>query len=71
MTLQPAAQVHHPVGHLVGRDRLELLGLGQQHDRDPGLLAQAGMGDADPGEFRRYGSARRLYTFDIDHAGEY
>jgi glutamate synthase domain-containing protein 3 len=35
------------------------------------LLAQAGMGDADPGEFRRYGSARRLYTFDVDNAGEY
>jgi glutamate synthase domain-containing protein 3 len=35
------------------------------------LLAQAGMGDADPGDFHRYGSARRLYTFDIDHAGEY
>jgi len=25
----------------------------------------------DPTEFRRYGSARRLYTFDIDNAGEY
>jgi glutamate synthase domain-containing protein 3 len=35
------------------------------------LLAQAGVTDADPREFRRYGSARRLYTFDVDHAGEY
>ena len=35
------------------------------------LLAQAGLADADPGEFRRYGSARRLYTFDVDNAGEY
>jgi methylamine---glutamate N-methyltransferase subunit B len=35
------------------------------------LLAQAGVTDADPAEFRRYGSARRLYTFDVDHAGEY
>ena len=34
------------------------------------LLAAAGV-DADPGEFRRYGSARRLYTFNVDHAGEY
>jgi glutamate synthase domain-containing protein 3 len=33
------------------------------------LLAQAGMGDVDPSEFRRYGSARRLYTFDVDNAG--
>jgi glutamate synthase domain-containing protein 3 len=33
------------------------------------------LGRADTGlgasEFRRYGSARRLYNFDIDHAGEY
>jgi glutamate synthase domain-containing protein 3 len=35
------------------------------------LLERAGAGDVDPGEFRRYGSARRLYTFDVDHAGEY
>jgi glutamate synthase domain-containing protein 3 len=27
--------------------------------------------DADPGEFCRYGSARRLYSFHVDNAGEY
>jgi glutamate synthase domain-containing protein 3 len=27
--------------------------------------------EIDPAEFRRYGSARRLYTFQIDNAGEY
>ena len=27
--------------------------------------------DADPAEFRRYGSARQLYTFKIDNAGAY
>ncbi len=27
--------------------------------------------DLDPAEFRRYGSARRLYSFQIDNAGEY
>ena len=27
--------------------------------------------DADPSEFRRYGSARTLYNFDIDNAGAY
>ena len=27
--------------------------------------------DADPSQFRRYGSARRLYHFDIDNAGAY
>ena len=35
-----------------------------------GLLAAAEI-DADPAEFRRYGSARRLYNFQIDHAGSY
>ena len=34
------------------------------------LLAAAGL-DADPRSFRRYGSARRLYHFHVDHAGEY
>ena len=36
-----------------------------------GLLERAGIDDADPGDFRRYGSARRLYNFDVDNAGEY
>jgi methylamine---glutamate N-methyltransferase subunit B len=35
------------------------------------LLARAGVTDVEPGEFRRYGSARRLYNFDIDNAGAY
>jgi glutamate synthase domain-containing protein 3 len=35
------------------------------------LLDAAGAGDVDPAEFRRYGSARRLYNFNVDHAGEY
>ncbi|HJS50004.1 MAG TPA: hypothetical protein VJ745_06745 [Gaiellaceae bacterium] len=34
------------------------------------LLDAAGI-DADPGEFRRYGSARQLYNFEIDNAGAY
>jgi methylamine---glutamate N-methyltransferase subunit B len=34
------------------------------------LLAQAGI-EADPGRFRRFGSARRLYHFHVDHAGDY
>ncbi|WP_077530963.1 hypothetical protein [Vreelandella utahensis] len=33
-----------------------------------GLLAHADM-DFDPGEFRRYGSARKLYNFHVDNAG--
>jgi glutamate synthase domain-containing protein 3 len=35
------------------------------------LLDQAGYADLDPSEFRRYGSARRLYNFEIDNAGAY
>lgn len=35
-----------------------------------GLLDRAGI-DADPASFRRYGSARKLYNFDVDHADQY
>jgi glutamate synthase domain-containing protein 3 len=35
------------------------------------LLERAGVSGCDAAEFRRYGSARRLYNFDVDHAGEY
>ena len=34
-------------------------------------LESAGFGDVDPATFRRYGSARRLYHFNVDNAGEY
>jgi methylamine---glutamate N-methyltransferase subunit B len=34
------------------------------------LLSRAGI-EAEPSEFRRYGSARRLYNFHIDNAGAY
>jgi glutamate synthase domain-containing protein 3 len=35
------------------------------------LLARAEVDDVDPADFRRYGSARQLYTFKIDNAGAY
>jgi glutamate synthase domain-containing protein 3 len=35
------------------------------------LLERAGLDDLDPGEFRRFGSARRLYNFKIDNVGAY
>jgi glutamate synthase domain-containing protein 3 len=35
------------------------------------LLGRAGLDDVDPLDFRRYGSARQLYNFTVDHAGEY
>jgi methylamine---glutamate N-methyltransferase subunit B len=34
------------------------------------LLERAGI-DARPEDFRRYGAARRLYHFNVDHSGEY
>ena len=35
------------------------------------LLARPGANVVDPREFRRYGSARKLYHFHIDNAGAY
>jgi glutamate synthase domain-containing protein 3 len=35
------------------------------------LLERAGFDDVDPGDFTRYGSARKLYNFTIDNAGAY
>jgi glutamate synthase domain-containing protein 3 len=35
------------------------------------LLQRAGIDDVDTSEFRRYGSARQLYTFKVDNAGAY
>jgi glutamate synthase domain-containing protein 3 len=35
------------------------------------LLARAGFADVDAASFRRYGSARQLYTFKVDNAAAY
>jgi glutamate synthase domain-containing protein 3 len=35
------------------------------------LLERAAIEDADPAEFRRYGSARQLYNFHVDNLGSY
>jgi hypothetical protein len=35
------------------------------------LLERAGIADIPPREFKRYGSARKLYNFHIDHADAY
>jgi glutamate synthase domain-containing protein 3 len=46
--------------------------LRDEHRRELGeLLLQAGLDSVDPAEFRRYGSARRLYNFHVDNAGAY
>ena len=46
--------------------------MGDEHIADvKELLEQAGMYDIDAFEFRRYGSARNLYNFNIDNAAAY
>jgi methylamine---glutamate N-methyltransferase subunit B len=40
-------------------------------DQVRSLLDAAGLDDVDPADFRRYGSARRLYNFHVDNLGSY
>jgi glutamate synthase domain-containing protein 3 len=42
-----------------------------EHLAELAELLERGEADAKASEFRRYGSARRLYNFHVDHAGEY
>ncbi len=43
-----------------------------KHKRElEGLLNESGVNGVDSAEFRRFGSARRLYNFDIDNADAY
>ncbi len=35
------------------------------------LLERAEVEDCDAADFKRYGSARKLYNFDVDNAGSY
>ena len=52
----------------LGADCVEK-GMRSEHvDEVRDLLVQAGIDDVDPGSFRRYGSARRLYNFHVDNA---
>ena len=45
----------------------------EEHEKAlAGVLKRAGLeGTIDPSEFRRFGSARNLYNFHVDHAGAY
>jgi methylamine---glutamate N-methyltransferase subunit B len=45
--------------------------LREEHRAQLGSLLEAAGVEADPAEFRRYGSARQLYNFHVDHAGSY
>jgi glutamate synthase domain-containing protein 3 len=60
------------------RGRVESLGadcvekeMGPEHLEGLAGLLEAAEMNADPADFRRYGSARKLYHFNVDHAGDY
>jgi methylamine---glutamate N-methyltransferase subunit B len=61
--------VRGSVGSL-GSDCIEK-DLAEHHAAELRSLLEAAAVDADPADFRRYGSARRLYNFHIDNAGAY
>ena len=42
-----------------------------EHVEELSALLERAEVDASPSEFRRYGSARKLYNFDVDNAGSY
>jgi methylamine---glutamate N-methyltransferase subunit B len=45
--------------------------LSDEHRAQLRSLLEASGVEADPDDFRRYGSARQLYNFHVDHAGSY
>ena len=55
----------------LGADCIEKELRDEHREELAGLLAAAGVEDAEPGDFRRYGSARALYNFHIDNLGSY
>jgi glutamate synthase domain-containing protein 3 len=55
----------------LGADCVEKELRDEHRDEIAELLSAAGAEGVDPGEFRRYGSARNLYTFHVDNAGSY
>ncbi len=62
--------VHGAVGGL-GADCIEKE-MREEHRAQVGrLLERAGIDDVEAPEFRRYGSARRLYNFDVSNVGSY
>lgn len=55
----------------LGADCIEKEMRPEHHELLAALLERAGVTDVKTSEFRRYGSARKLYTFDIDNADAY
>ena len=55
----------------LGADCIEKEMRPEHHDAIKKLLKQAGITDVKSSEFKRYGSARKLYNFNIDNADAY
>ncbi len=55
----------------LGADCVEKEMRPEHSDQVRSLLEAAGVDDVDPADFRRYGSARRLYNFHVDNLGAY
>jgi methylamine---glutamate N-methyltransferase subunit B len=55
----------------LGADCIEKEMRPEHLDQVRDLLARAAVDDAEASEFRRYGSARRLYNFHVDNLGSY
>lgn len=55
----------------LGADCIEKDMRPEHHDTLAKLLESAGINDVKTSEFKRYGSARKLYTFNIDNADAY
>jgi methylamine---glutamate N-methyltransferase subunit B len=55
----------------LGADCIEKDMRPEHHTALAALLEQAGVSGVETSEFKRYGSARRLYTFNIDNADSY
>ncbi len=55
----------------LGADCIEKEMRSEHVDQVRELLERAGIDDVDAADFRRYGSARQLYNFNIDNAGAY
>jgi hypothetical protein len=43
----------------------------EEHRKELTALLERAQIKARPDEFRRYGSARKLYNFNVDHADQY
>ena len=55
----------------LGADCIEKEMRPEHHEQLAGLLEKAGISDVKTSEFKRYGSARKLYNFNIDNADAY